>query len=142
MLGRSPAHNQCYPNKDAQTKEDEAVRTNDALVDTAVFHIDYTTSASLSSPAPVDQSPRGTDELHTGDIVPAQTSEHDMHSYVRLDGVGGQPAQVELDEKAPLIEDPATRPVRKWKPKIRYPATEFDLNSVRTRNRRTVRRAN
>ena len=53
-----------------------------------------------------------------------------------------QPAHVELNEEAPLIKDPATQPVRKRKPNVRYPATEFSLNSVRTRSRRTLRRAN
>ena len=54
---------------------------------------------------------------------------------------GGAPAHVEGHGDDPHLEAPAARPVRQRKPNVRYPATKFDLISVRMRSRRTIRRA-
>ena len=56
-------------------------------------------------------------------------------------GGGGPPARVEGHGEAPRFEDPAARPVRQRKHNVRYPATQYDLNSNRMRSRRTIMRA-
>ena len=94
------------------------------------------TPAMTIPPEPTELA-RDTEEPRVEDKIPAQTeNSDDQHG-----GRGGHPACVEHDEEAPPIGDPDGRLVRKGKPNMRYPATEFDLNSVRTRSTRTPRRA-
>ena len=55
------------------------------------------------------------------------------------DDMEGPQPRGEHDVEATQVE---TRPVRNKKPNMRYPATEFDLNSVRLKSRRTPRMVN
>ena len=93
------------------------------------------TSTQPTQPELTDKSVRDTEEPLVEDETPAQTDNSDEQQ----DGVGGHPARVKHDEDAPPVGDPDARPVRKRKPNMRYPATELDLNSVRTSSRRTPR---
>ena len=58
------------------------------------------------------------------------------------DGVEGHHPCVEHNVEATQVENTETRPVRNKKPNMTYPATEFDLNSVRLKSRRTPRMVN
>ena len=70
-----------------------------------------------------------------------QDCKQDVLGHTKEDCGAGQPARVISHGESPRIKDPAARPVRQRKSNMRYPLTEFDLNSVRTRSRRTIRRA-
>jgi hypothetical protein len=89
----------------------------------------------------IGESHRGNEQLRTGNMTTAQDRKQDLLGHAQEDCGAGQPARVISHGESHRIKDPADRPVRQRKSNMRYPLTEFNLNSVRTRSRRTIRRA-
>ena len=90
-----------------------------------------------TTPELINKSDRDTEETSIEDLIPAQINDGDDQH----DGGEGRQPHVEHDMEATPVETTEARPVRQRKPNMRYPATEFDLNSVRTRSRRILSRA-
>ena len=72
------------------------------------------------------------------ELPPAQIDDGDNWH----DGMEGPQPRVEPNVQTTQVENTKTQPVRNKKPNMRYPATEFDLNSVRLKSRRTPRMVN
>ena len=96
-----------------------------------------TTPPQPTTPELISKSARDTEETSIEDLIPAQINDgDDQHDG----GEGHQPC-VKHDVEVEPVENLEARPIRQRKPNMRYPATEFDLNSFRTKSRRTPRRA-
>ena len=94
-------------------------------------------SITAHAPEPVDEPARDMEVRDIEELIPAQIDRgDDQHDG----GEGHQPC-VEHDAEVKLVENPEARPVRQRKPNMRYPVILFDLNSVRTKSRRTLRGA-
>ena len=95
------------------------------------------TPSQPTPPEPVDEPARNMEVPNTEELIPAQIDGGDDQH----DGGEGHQPNDEPDAEATLVENPEARPVRKKKPNMRYPANVFDLNSVRTKSKRTLRGA-